>query len=144
MSTESRALCQRFANQHKLIFEDKGEVGFGRPCVGFLRGPGYVNYNPLNDRTYDYIWPRDLRLSPPTDTTDAYHKHDCLAVLALGDEPDYETAIDQLAAWVTHLESQGEVEIAQYETGAHGLQAVISGVIGFAIRFKQPVQTYDR
>jgi hypothetical protein len=39
-------VCNEFALKHKVIFEEDGEVGMGRPCVGFVRGDGYVDYNP--------------------------------------------------------------------------------------------------
>lgn len=132
---EARANCQRFANAHKLVFEDRGEVGFGRPCVGFTKGNGYVEYNPLS-RADDYRRiPEfaDDRLYAP-DGVEAYHKHDCLAVLVR--DEDYDAAIRQLDQWVRHLESLGTVEVVSYETGATGFQAVISGVIGYALRVR--------
>ena len=33
---EHRANIHAFANEHKLIFEDEGECGIGRECVGLL------------------------------------------------------------------------------------------------------------
>jgi hypothetical protein len=134
----AREICRQFANKHKVIFEDKGECGFGRPCVGFIRGSGYIAHNPCTSGDYSPIAEfADDRLYPPVPVPDAYHKHDCLAVLARGDEPNYEKAIEQLAAWVKHLESLGEVEVGQYETGATGLQAALSGMLGWAVRIKQ-------
>lgn len=125
---------QRFANEHKVILEDRGEIGFGRPCVGFLR-QSYIAFNPTKEPDYDYVWPEDIRLRPPKTVVDAYHKHDCLAVLVHGD--DYDKALAQLNAWVGHLEAQGTVELAQYKTGATGIQAIISGYSSFAFRFTQ-------
>jgi len=46
---------------------------------------------------------------PPKEVTDAYHKHDCLAVLGHGD-----AAVIQLARWIKHMESQGTVTIEDY------------------------------
>jgi hypothetical protein len=135
--TEARALCQRFANDHKIVFEDHGEVGFGRPCVGFTSGSGYIDIHPLDRTDYNELWPHDARLAAPRGV-EAYHKHNCLAVLVLGDD-DYDSAILQLAQWVEHLEAQGAVEIVSYPTGASGLQAMISGMVGKALRFKVPV-----
>ena len=63
---------------------------------------------------------------------DAYHKHDCLCVLVHDD--DYDAALIELDTWIEHLESQGQVSIERYETGAKGMQAIISGLIGFAVR----------
>jgi len=131
-----RANLQEFANKHKLIFEDRGEVGFGRSCVGFLhRAGGYVEYNPTRSKSWEYIWPSDPRLRAPKGTPDAYHKHDCMAVLVRGE--DYDAALKQLSAWVEHLEAQGELEVVDYETGALGMQAILTGIISYAIRFKE-------
>lgn len=124
---------QRFANAHKIVLEDHGEVGFGRPCVGFTHGNSYVDIHPLNMATYDRIWPDDDRLNAPSGVA-AYHKHDCLAVLV--DNDDYTEALCQLDVWVRHLESQGELEVVDYNTGVSGVQAMFSGVLGHALRFK--------
>jgi len=121
---EARAICQRFANEHKVIFEDEGEVGFGRECVGFQRGEAYVDYNPTNRTTYEEIEEFACPGAEPPDTVpDAYHKHDCLAVLGRGDD-----VIMQLAAWVEHMEKQGDVSIVSYPTGATGPQLLFTGV----------------
>lgn len=124
--------CQRFANAHKVVFEDHGEVGFGRPCVGFKHGGNYVNYNPLRYPDYAYVWPRDERLLAPPETPDAYHKHDCLAVLV--HDANYAVAVLQLDAWVRHLEAQGAVSVVDFQTGATGVQALLSGMVGRAVR----------
>ena len=130
---------QRFANNHKLILEDDGECGFGRPCVGFLSQSGnWLDHNPINSETYESIWPDDERLYPPKEVDDAYHKHDCMAVLVHND--NYDEALQQLNKWVKHLESQGELFVQEFETGAKGMQAVISGVFGWAIRIKATEQ----
>jgi hypothetical protein len=131
----AKQICQDFANKHKLIFVEDGEVGFGRACVGFLTGRGnYLDYNPR--KSPDYAWIKELydeRLNPPNEVPDAYHKHECIAVLKReGNDP-----IDQLAKWVTYLESLGELEVVSYDTGADGLQALISGVTGYAIKVKK-------
>lgn len=135
----ARENCQRFANAHKVVFEDHGEVGFCRPCVGFTKGTGYIDLHPLSKADYEELWPHDGRLNAPPGVN-AYHKHDCLAVLVTyeGDESqqaDYDRAILQLDAWVRDLESQGTVEVASYATGATGMQALLSGVIGYALRY---------
>ena len=124
---------QRFANEHKVLLEDNGEVGFGRPCIGFLRGGSYIAHNPYNSSDFARIWPEDQRLLPPGTVPDAYHKHDCFAVLVHGD--DYDKALVQLNAWVEHLEAQGTVELVEYETGATGIHALLSGVTSYAFRF---------
>ena len=146
------AKLQAFANKHKLILQDRGAVGFGRACVGFETGAAYVDYNPQRrlevSPYYEDVWPRDRRLDPPADKTpNAYHKHDCLAVLIDRKHPipeggsedysdeAYDEALEELLAWVEHLEAQGELHIVDFETGASGLQAVLTGAFGKAIRF---------
>jgi len=125
---ECRSNIQEFANKHKLIFKDEGECGFGRECVGLTNGKNYVDYNPTDSVNYDYIDgfydERFNDITPP----DAYHKHNCIAVLGRGDD-----AIRQLSDWVDKLNEIG-VKIEQYPTGATGFQAIISGVFGNAVR----------
>lgn len=134
-NSETWRNLQRFANEHKLILQDEGEVGFGRPCVGFLGKSGnYVDYNPLAAPDYlDYAVEYDERLVSPV--KDAYHKHDCMAVLVHGE--DYDAALEQLNEWIVHVEAQGAVEVIEYETGATGLQAFFSGIFGYAITLKE-------
>ena len=77
----------------------EGECGFGRECVGILVGNGYLDYAHLWEEFPDaQMW------TPP----DAYHKHDCMAVLGRG-----ETALQQLYDWAKWLDDNGwTVEIA--------------------------------
>jgi hypothetical protein len=123
-----------FADKHGISLVSKGECGFGRPCVGFTKNSNYIDYCPIDMSTYDPI-PKleDDRLYPP-DSVNAYHKHNCLAVLVDGD--DYTKALGELAEWVDHLTEQGEVEVVSYRTGASGMQAMLSGSTGFAVRIK--------
>lgn len=65
---------------------------------------------------------------PPDDVVDAYHKHDCLAVLGRGAR-----AVYQLAQWVRSMEAAGRVEVVDYETGATGMQAAFFGAIGYVV-----------
>lgn len=125
----ARDICQRFANKHKLIFDDEGECGFGRECVGLRHGDSWLDHNP-HSRSGDYDPIKELACDAayPPDGVDAYHKRNCLAVLGRG-----EGAIEQLARWIQHMESQGKVSVRTYETGASGIQALISGVIGHAV-----------
>ena len=126
---------EAFATKHNLKLKTKGEVGFGRPCVGFTdaNGRGYIDHSPLNMQTFNEVWPQDDRLySPPG--VEAYHKHQCLAVIV--EDDNFDAGLDQLAEWMRHLESQGDVEVVEYATGAVGVQAMVSGTHGKAIRFK--------
>ena len=122
---------QEFANKHKLIFDPEGECGFGRECVGLLHGDNYVDYNPTDSVNYDYIEGfYDERLNEIA-PEDAYHNHNCLAVLGRGDN-----AIRQLSDWVDKLKELG-VTVESYPTGATGIQSMISGVIGRAVKINQ-------
>ncbi|MCB0386321.1 MAG: hypothetical protein KDD43_13085, partial [Bdellovibrionales bacterium] len=94
----------------------------------------YIDHNPLDKENYEPIWPEDERLYAP-EGVEAYHKHDCLAVLC--DDEDYNTALRELLQWVEHLESQGEVEVVEYDNKASGLTAAFHGITGYAIRFKE-------
>lgn len=130
-----REICERFAIKHKVIFEDEGTCGFGRECVGFIgRNDSYIDHNPSHDETGNWKvregFEDDRLYSPPG--VNAYHKHDCLAVLGRGEE-----AIRQLAEWVTHLESLGEVEIVEYETGYKGVELLLKGPWAYAVRIKE-------
>ena len=134
-SEEARAICTRFANEHKVFFDEEGECGFGRLCVGFRDG-NWIDYNPTHDATYELIPDADSgELVWPPDGVNAYHKHDCMAVLGRGDE-----AVIGLARWVLSLEAAGSVEMVKFQTGAIGDQALISGLIGRAVVVRQEPQ----
>jgi hypothetical protein len=151
--SEIRKELQEFANKHKIIFEDDGECGFGRPCVGFLK-EGWVNHNPR--KHFDSIpddwdelipdgFPNDRRLCPDYKRVpDHYHKHDCLAVLIRADDWDNikakerNKALRQLHNWIVDLEKEGELEVELFETGATGLQAMFTGITAYAIRYVEP------
>lgn len=128
---EKKKVIQEFANKHKVVFEEKGEVGFGRECVGLMHGDNYIDYNPCSFPNYDSIKEHysDMfyKIAPP----DAYHKHDCIAILGQGEE-----AISKLYDWVVELDKLN-VELVRYETGATGMQAVMSGIFGHAFVIKE-------
>jgi len=125
------AYLQAFATKHKIVFQDEGECGFGRECVGLMHGNNYIDYNPRNLETYEQIEGAVCEIASKFAPSSAYHKHDCFVVLGRGDE-----AIKQLADWVRKLEEQGTVEIVEYETGATVIQAMISGIFGHALVVK--------
>ena len=112
---------KEFAEKIGCMLDTKGEVGFGRSCVGILE-PNigrYVDINPyaygdtLDDEDDGYIFPENENLYPNSELTpNAYHKHSCLAVLAL--DNDYESAIIQLYDWVVGILSKGEVELRKH------------------------------
>lgn len=134
----ARERIETFCLKHKLIFEEHGEVGFGRECVGLLskRG-GYLDYNPfsLAEPFAPIDGFEDHRLRAPLTVRDAYHKHECFVILV--EDDNYGEAIRQLAIWVEYLESLGDLEVVQYETGATGMQVMMSGLIGYALKVKE-------
>lgn len=98
-----------WAARNKCYVQVKGEVGFGRPCVGICFGQSYVDLPQYpheaehgSDEMTDYYSQTKLLPSAPED---AYHKHDCLAVLVHND--DYDKALEQLWDWVGVLSQQG-------------------------------------
>lgn len=140
----ARERIEAFCLKHKLIFEERGEVGFGRECVGLLskRG-GYLDYNPfsLAEPFASIDGLQDHRFRPPRGVKDAYHKHECFAVLV--EEDNYGGAIQQLAIWIKHLESLGDLEVVSYETGATGMQVMMSGLVGYALKVKEAAHGED-
>lgn len=106
------AVMTEWAARYGCTVQPKGQVGFGRPCVGILYGQSYVDTNN-GDYSTDYEC-----LAPPSGVTDAYHKHDCLAVLAHGEESaDYDAALEQLYTWVVWLiENDYGVEVVDRQT----------------------------
>ena len=129
-----RGKLERFALKHKLVLQERGEVGFGRPCVGFCHGDQYVNYNPhKSDGDYKQIEKlydnRHHQLTPE----DAYHKHTCMAVLVHNE--NYDEALRQLGDWVEKLERIG-VEVIEFKTGAKGVQAIMTGLFGRALKLR--------
>lgn len=127
---EARKTCEQFATTHKLIFEDEGECGFGRECVGFLaKGGNWLDFNPCRSGgDYEPIAELQCDAVAPPGNVENYHKHDCMAVIGRGDE-----AIMGLARWVEKINAAGNVRVVEYATGATGVQAMISGIKGYAI-----------
>lgn len=104
--------------------------GIGRPCIGIIKGSGFLSYNPTyddgniepyqmkeGDDEYDYISELYCEEFERIKPSDAYHKFDCLAVLLnkQNDNMDYEEAINQLYEWVIKLEEIG-VELVHYKS----------------------------
>jgi len=79
-----------WAAKNSLQLELKGECGFGRVCVGVLTDGKYADYH-WHDTSYERLDNNGEVWTPP----DAYHKHDCVAVLGRG-----EPAEAQLYDWL--------------------------------------------
>ena len=104
----------KFAARWGCVLVLNGEVGFGRPCVGISSDSAYVDYQ--------HIW--DLRPQPEFwSPVDAYHKHDCLAVLGHG--PD---SVSQLYDWVRWLDEHGWTVETVDRHPRDGLDALFHGL----------------
>jgi len=73
----------RWAASNGATIQLEGEVGFGRECVGVLVGTHYPAYDCS-----------EMGFKPD----DAYHKHDCLAVLGRG--PNAERQLYEWIRWI--------------------------------------------
>lgn len=60
--------------------ELEGSCGFGRECVGVSNGSSYADYHWMDEKTYKRLDNNGEVWTPD----DAYHKHDCVAVLGRG------------------------------------------------------------
>lgn len=129
LTRAARERCLAFARTHGLTFTERGEVGIGRPCVGLLKGSGYVEYNPSHFPDFEPIAGLQTERFPLV--LDAYHKHPCLAVLVFNE--NYDRAVRRLGQWIERIEARPPVRVVEYETGATGLQAFVTGVTGTAI-----------
>lgn len=99
--SQMRLWLHDWANANNVTFIERGEVGFGRPCVGIVVNDHYVDRWP--DDVFDDEPMHDVyKVAAPED---AYHKHDCLAVLVHNE--NYDSAIEQLFYWVSKLERAG-------------------------------------
>lgn len=112
---------KRWAADNKCYFQDEGQVGFGRECVGIVKDGHYPAYRAYEPTSYDEVhccW----EAAPPEGVVDSYHKADILAVLGRG--PD---AIGQLYVWVKHLADHDIVVRAIPRRPAHDIDAMFHG-----------------
>lgn len=87
-----------WAAKHGAVVNFAGECGFGRECVGVLVGGSYLDYSHL----YDLFRGDRARWAEWWAPEDAYHKHDCMAVLGRGPG-----AVEQLYQWAKFLDDHG-------------------------------------
>ena len=125
---EHRKNIQEFANKHKIVFDDEGECGLGRMCVGLRDGHNWIDYNPIHGQTYENIKEVYNKKLYDISPAKAYHKHHCLAVLGRDEE-----SIIQLSEWVDELKKLN-VTIVDFETGADRFQAMFTGFIRKAVK----------
>ena len=89
-----RAWCQKAG----VMLDLDTQCGFGRECVGIVRGGHFPDYEWLQEGSYERADNNGKVWTPP----DAYHKHPCVAVLGLG-----ETAEAQLYDWLKWFDDNG-------------------------------------
>jgi hypothetical protein len=123
---EMEAFLRDWAARNKVIYENEGECGFGRECVGITDGNAWIDLGPPTNETISgrhYSFPSVLDEAwPPEGVTDAYHKHNCLAVLGRG-----QTAVHQLYLWVNSLEANGVVVTHTARMPTHEIDLLLHG-----------------
>jgi hypothetical protein len=88
-----------YAVKNKVVLDLEGEVGFGRECVGITMGGTYPDYVWYDDE-YERIDNNGNVWTPKN----AYHKHECVAVLGRGEEAEA-----QLYEWLKWFDNNGFV-----------------------------------
>jgi hypothetical protein len=76
----------------------EGQCGFGRECVGISIHEHYPDYVWYDEETYDRADDNGDMFIPE----DAYHKHDCVAVLGRGKKAEA-----QLYDWIKWFDENG-------------------------------------
>ena len=94
-------------NKLQLVLE--GSCGFGRECVGVVAEGSYPDYYWYDHETYKRLDKNGEVWTPE----DAYHKHECVAVLGRG-----EVAEAQLYEWLRWFDDHGFV----FESGDQPLR----------------------
>lgn len=118
-----------WASDRKLILEDRGEVGFGRPCVGITDGRAYIDLGP--EETIDMPHGAPISFATRLDEAKApdhvnyYHKTECLAVLVEGD--DYDAGLSQLFDWVQSIDEAGLIVKQEARRPTNAIEAVMHG-----------------
>ena len=114
LDVSKRPQLKAFLEHHKDIgFEVvEATAGFGRPCVGISKDGQYLEYGKLNEQTY--MTESDCNVARKFAPPDAYHKHDCFAVLFKEKEGATHAqlingALEQLEYWVNGLNHYGYI-----------------------------------
>lgn len=113
--------CERNGARLELV----GECGFGRECVGVVCLGVYPDYtwrdnDSTSENYYERIDPNGDVFTP----ADAYHKHDCVAVLGRG-----EYAEAQLYDWLKWFEENG----FELKSGDVPEEELIKGIPDFLV-----------
>lgn len=119
LNPEHVLFLTNWAAKHGADVTFNGTCGFGRECVGVLIGGQYLDYGHLWDLWRDYQGKWDELWWAPED---AYHKHDCMAVLGLGP-----AAVEQLYEWAKFLDEHGWTVAEQSRRPDHMLDAMLHG-----------------
>ena len=108
-----------YCNKNGLILSLEGECGFGRECVGVLANDKYPDYTWHNEKT----WGREDNNGEVWTPKDAYHKHNCVAVLGRGEEAE-----SQLYEWLLWFKDNNFVlETGSYPVGSYDALDVLFG-----------------
>jgi hypothetical protein len=118
--SEQIVYLTEWAAKNKAALSLNGSVGFGRDCVGIIVGGTYIDTAEAKEATaYNFSAPPHSWWEPE----DAYHKHDCLAVLGHGDGP-----LRQLYDWVKWLEENGWGVEEVYRQPTNDVDLALHGV----------------
>ena len=117
---------EKFCKETGFVFQEKGEIGFGRECVGILDPvtDSYVAYEALYDDegdspSYCPIYSHSAEIAD-----NAYHKGPYLAVLLR--YIDKEAAIKELDEWVGRILAKG-YKIQEYQNKGNDIAEFLTG-----------------
>ncbi|HEU5429509.1 MAG TPA: hypothetical protein VFU74_21700 [Actinocrinis sp.] len=119
LNPEHVLFLTNWATKHGATVTFNGECGFGRECVGILIGSQYLDYSHLwdlwgnDDSGWEMLW-----WAPE----DAYHKHDCMAVLGRGP-----AAVEQLYEWAKFLDGHGWTVTSEHRQPTGMIDAMFHG-----------------
>lgn len=107
---------------------EKGEVSFGRSCVGIFKDGSFVGYNSFyyNNGKLIYYFKNDKRFENLR-AENAYSKCDCFAVICEDDVFKYRNAVIELANWIYSLEKVASIKIKTYESKSTNAKVFFTG-----------------
>lgn len=107
-----------WATRNGAVVTFTGECGFGRECVGVMIGNAYLDYSHL----YDLFGRDETKWALWWAPEDAYHKHDCMAVLGRGP-----AAVEQLYQWAKFLDEHNWTVSSESRQPTHVVDAMLNG-----------------
>ena len=141
LTDDEMLYMHRWADEHGCSLSTKGEVGFGRPCVGVQHGSSYLDFLYMEMDYTQYSPLPEVQAFRMESPKDAYHKHPCMAVLVHDD--DYDTALRQLYDWIKYCnENDWVVKVSARQTfntpGTFGadLELMMGGLENAELRHK--------